>query len=196
VSLPSGANVTGTAGQVFQLSSLLSASDADNDTLTYYVLDSTVGANTGHLKVNGVQQTDGQWIQLTQTQLSQTTFTNGLSGGDDIYLSVYDASSNALKSVHVGVTGASPASPVAVGNANAIFGGTHESFIFDFEALGTKIVDFHPAGADGSVHDAATWLSNVFGAAESVSSAHDPHLDHLVDVFAAHAIHPVGYFLF
>jgi uncharacterized delta-60 repeat protein len=103
VSQPSGASVTASsAGEVFQFSSLLSATDPDGDALTYYIADNTPGAGTGHLSIAGVQQAEGQWLQVTEAQLSQTTFTAGQSGADDIYLSAYDtAGHNTLSSVHV-----------------------------------------------------------------------------------------------
>ena len=102
IATPSGANVLGTPNQVFQLSSLFTASDPDSDPLSYYIYDATVGSSTGHIKINGVTQAEGQWVQLTQAQLSQTTFTVGASGSDALYFSVYDPTHNAISSVSVG----------------------------------------------------------------------------------------------
>ena len=87
---------------MFQFSSLLTATDPDGDALTYYILDNSPGAGTGHLKIGSVTQPEGQWIQVTQAQLTQTTFTAGQSGADNIYLSTYDpAQLNDIKAVHV-----------------------------------------------------------------------------------------------
>lgn len=48
------ANVAATAGQTIAASSLFSATDADGDALTYYILDNTTAAYSGHFVVNGV----------------------------------------------------------------------------------------------------------------------------------------------
>ena len=91
VSQPSGASVTASSqGQVFQFSSLFSASDPDNDLLTYYVLDDTAGASTGHFRINGVTQAENQWVPVTQAQLSQITFTAGAAGSDNFYFYATD----------------------------------------------------------------------------------------------------------
>jgi hypothetical protein len=47
------ANVSATAGQVLQVSSLFSATDADGDALTCYVYDNTMATSGGRLMLNG-----------------------------------------------------------------------------------------------------------------------------------------------
>jgi hypothetical protein len=47
------ANVVVTPGQVLQAANLFSATDADNDPLTYYLYDASPAANSGHFVVNG-----------------------------------------------------------------------------------------------------------------------------------------------
>src|SRR5438132_453261 len=102
VSLPSGANVSASApGQVFQLSTLFSPSDVDGDQLTYALYDATVGASTGHFKINGVTLAENQWVYLTQAQLAQTTFTAGQSGTDDILMFASDGKLYDTEVVHV-----------------------------------------------------------------------------------------------
>ena len=51
------ANVSASAGQSLQLSSLFSATDADNDALTYFFVDNTT--NGGHFEVNGAVKAAG-----------------------------------------------------------------------------------------------------------------------------------------
>jgi hypothetical protein len=102
VSLPSGANVAASSrGQVFSLSSLFTASDADNDPLTYMVLDNTVGGGSGHFNINGVAQTEGSWVGVTAAQLSQVTFTAGLSHSDDLYFYASDGKSSDVKGLNL-----------------------------------------------------------------------------------------------
>ena len=48
----SPSTVTLRAGQSLQASGLFSATDADNDTLTYNLYDNTSAANSGHFAVN------------------------------------------------------------------------------------------------------------------------------------------------
>jgi Ca2+-binding RTX toxin-like protein len=92
VSTPSGVNVTAaTAGQVFQFSTLFAGSDADNDTLTYYLYDSNTAANSGHFVVNGTIVPAQAIYQVTAAQLAQTTFVAGTSGVTDaIYVQAFD----------------------------------------------------------------------------------------------------------
>jgi hypothetical protein len=84
------ANVNASTGQVIAASSLFSASDADNDALTYLFYDSTVGG--GHFEVNGTaqQQGNGQYFGLAASQLSQITFVAGASPGDDVLIGASD----------------------------------------------------------------------------------------------------------
>lgn len=77
MSLPSGANVQASPGQILQLSSLFSATDADNNELSYYIYDSTADANSGHFVVNGTVMAAGVTHTLTAAQLAQATFVAG-----------------------------------------------------------------------------------------------------------------------
>lgn len=183
VNLPNGPFVAASAaGQVFQLSSLFTATDADNDTLSYYLLDNTVGANTGHLKVNGVLQPEGQWIKLTQAQLSQTTFVAGQSGADDLVLSVADASSGDLKGVSVYVAKPSAAVPLAA-TASEIFGNAGLDH-FDFSKLSAEqnTSDIKVSEIlSGQPQQVALLLDAVLG-------HHDIHFD-WADLAALHGTH-------
>jgi hypothetical protein len=87
---------------MFQMQTLFTVSDADHDPLTYYILDNTPGANTGHFQVGGVTQAEGQWIALTQAQFNQATYVTGQSGTDDVYLEAFDpAGLYGFNGVHV-----------------------------------------------------------------------------------------------
>jgi hypothetical protein len=81
-------NVTASLGQVFAASSLVSASDPDNDALVYYAFwDTTVGS--GYFDVNGAVQDIG--FVVSTPQLSQVHYHAGPSGSSDhIYASVFD----------------------------------------------------------------------------------------------------------
>ena len=66
-------NVSANPGQVLSTSSLFGATDADNDTLTYFVYDANADANSGHFVVNGAVLAAGVSHTLTAAQLAQTT---------------------------------------------------------------------------------------------------------------------------
>jgi hypothetical protein len=81
-------NVTATAGQLFQASSLVSASDPDGDTLTYAFMDAT---GLGYFDVNGAVQPTNQVFEVTQSQLGQVHFHAGPNGTTDtIDANVFD----------------------------------------------------------------------------------------------------------
>ena len=63
VTVPSDVNVSAIAGQSLQVSSLFSATDADNDALTYYFQDNSTAANSGHFVVNGTAMAAGTSLQ-------------------------------------------------------------------------------------------------------------------------------------
>jgi hypothetical protein len=75
------ANVSASAGQSLQLSSLFSATDADNDALTYFFVDDTTSG--GHFEVNGTVKAAGDVFSLTAAQLAQTVFVAGPTGSSD-----------------------------------------------------------------------------------------------------------------
>lgn len=85
------ANVAATAGQSIAISSLFTASDADNDTLIYMIYDGTTTGSHGHLVVNGTTVAAGTPYWITQAQLAQTSFVAGALGtSDDIRMIAYD----------------------------------------------------------------------------------------------------------
>jgi VCBS repeat-containing protein len=78
-------------GQVFNASSLFSASDGDGDSLLYFFYDNSAAPASGHFTVNGVEQAAGTTFAVTAAQLAQTTFTAGTYGSsDDLFVNVYD----------------------------------------------------------------------------------------------------------
>ncbi len=90
VNIPS-ANVTAAAGQTFAASSLFSVSDADNDTLTYFLDDASTAPGSGHFVVNGQAEPNGTVFALNAAQLAQTTFVAGTSGAsDNLLVMAYD----------------------------------------------------------------------------------------------------------
>ncbi len=90
VNIPN-ANVAATAGQSFSTSSLFTVSDADNDTLTYFLDDASTAAGSGHFVVNGQAMANGTVFALNAAQLAQTTFVAGTSGAsDNLLVMAYD----------------------------------------------------------------------------------------------------------
>ena len=161
IATPSGTSVSGTAGQVYQLSSLFTASDPDNDPLTYYIYDGTAGASTGHIKINGVTQAEGQWVLVTQAQLSQTTFTAGTGGTDTLYFSVYDPMQhNAFSSVQVAALKAANSAPVIATPSGANVLGT-PSQVYQLSSLFAA-----------SDPDSDTLTYSIFDATTGASTGH------------------------
>ena len=82
--------VNTTPGQTLALSSLISVSDADSDTMTRYQLwDDTNAPNSGHFVVNGVTQGARTVIDITASQLNQTSFVTGALG-DALQIRAFD----------------------------------------------------------------------------------------------------------
>ncbi len=78
-------------GQVLQVSSLFSASDADGDTLSYVIYDNTISSGGGHLVLNGVTVPSDTTVSLSAAQLAQLTFVAGAPGSSsDLSVSAYD----------------------------------------------------------------------------------------------------------
>jgi hypothetical protein len=128
VTVPS-ANVAASAGQSLPVSSLFSATDADGDTLSYYLYEGSA-ANTGHFVVNGTVEPAQTSFLVTAAQLAQTTFVAGSAGTSaDLYATAFDGraySGNGIASefhVNVAVAGQAPAatSPVASAGAGQFF---------------------------------------------------------------------------
>jgi hypothetical protein len=80
--------VDATPGQTLQLSGLLSATDADNDPLSFVFYDGTAGG--GHFAINGVTQAANEIFSVSAAQLAQTTFVAGPSGVDDLLVGASD----------------------------------------------------------------------------------------------------------
>jgi hypothetical protein len=76
-------NITAHAHQSLQVSSWFSASDADNDALTYVFADSSPAANSGHFMLNGTPMPDNVSFGVTAAQLSQLTFVAGAAASSD-----------------------------------------------------------------------------------------------------------------
>ena len=77
-------------GQVFALTSLFSVSDPDGDSITkYQIWDATRDSLSGHFVINGVAQAAGKVIEITASQLAQTSFVSG-SVGDDLQIRAFD----------------------------------------------------------------------------------------------------------
>jgi hypothetical protein len=99
------ADLSATKGQAVIASSLFTASDGDNDTITaYQFYDNTPGGTSGHFVINGVIQPAYNPIDVSATQLAQTTFQPGVSGSDDLWVRAYDGIDwSAWKEFHVTV---------------------------------------------------------------------------------------------
>src|SRR4051812_4798817 len=85
-------DLTATRGQLFNASSLFSASDADGDSLLYFFYDNSAAATSGHFTVNGMVQAAGTTFAVTAAQLAQTTFTAGTATSDDLFVNAWDGS--------------------------------------------------------------------------------------------------------
>ena len=71
-------------------SSLFQVSDADGDAIANYRLwDSTADGTSGHFVINGVAQGANQHINVSATQLAQTTFQTGTTA-DDLWVQAFD----------------------------------------------------------------------------------------------------------
>jgi hypothetical protein len=70
--------VTANRGQVLQVSTLFSATDADGDTMNYFFQDGTSAANSGHFVLNGTAIAQGAEFHVTgAAQLAQLSFVAG-----------------------------------------------------------------------------------------------------------------------
>jgi hypothetical protein len=132
VSDPSGTNISAHHGQVFQLSSLFSASDPDGTSLSYYLYDASTGANNGHFDLAGVPQTNGHWITVTQAQLSQTTFVAGQGASDTLIMIADNGSQQGHNSVTV--TAIADQAPV-VTDTNGTATSSHSGQIIQLSSL-------------------------------------------------------------
>jgi VCBS repeat-containing protein len=92
-----------TRGQVFNASSLFSASDGDGDSLLYFFYDNSAEPASGHFTVNGVVQAANTTFAVAASQLGSTTFTAGQLP-DDLFVNAWDGSLySGPKEFHVNV---------------------------------------------------------------------------------------------
>jgi len=83
-------DVNTTAAQTLALSSLMSVSDPDGDSMTRYQLwDSTGDPNSGHWVVGGVAKSASTVIDITAAQFGQTSFVTGTLG-DSLQIRAFD----------------------------------------------------------------------------------------------------------
>ena len=93
-----------TRGQVFNASSLFSASDGDGDSLLYFFYDNSADPASGHFTVNGVVQAANTTFAVAASQLGSTTFTAGTATSDDLFVNAWDGSLySGPKEFHVNV---------------------------------------------------------------------------------------------
>ena len=78
-------------GQVFDASTLFSASDGDGDALLYFFWDNNPDPASGYFTVNGVVQAAHTTFAVNAAQLAQTTFTAGQLP-DDLFVNAWDFS--------------------------------------------------------------------------------------------------------
>ena len=78
------------ASSSLSASSLFSVSDADNDTIAaYHLWDATNDPLSGYFAINGVAQSANQVINVSPSQLAQTTFETG-TNADTLSVQAYD----------------------------------------------------------------------------------------------------------
>jgi hypothetical protein len=194
ITVPS-ANVSATAGQVIAASSLFSASDADGDTLSYYVYDDNVAANSGHFVVNGTVVPSQFVCAVSAAQLAQTTFVAGAAGtSDELRVIAYDGQTYSNNSVftylHVNV--ALPTGP-APQNTPAASG---DQFVFAANLGQRNAVGFSQGSAanpDPGAGPSADHFNQIFGASGAAptdgNGAFGAHIDATVDPLALFGLH-------
>jgi hypothetical protein len=126
-------NVAATAGQTIAALGLFSATDADNDPLTYFLLDNTTAADSGHFVFNGSPLSAGVTRPLTAAQMAQVTFVAGGGGtSDDIFVIASDGhllSNSDYKEFHINVANHAPA--LAVPSTNVSLAEGHSTAAFN-----------------------------------------------------------------
>jgi hypothetical protein len=88
VVVPASLNITASPGQIFDVSSLFTASDPDGDAITQYDFWDT-GGGGGYFLVNGAAQSANGDIYVSAAQLSQTAYQAG-NGTDMLWVRAYD----------------------------------------------------------------------------------------------------------
>src|SRR5262249_13410291 len=119
-------NVSASAGQTIQASTLFSATDQDGDPLYYYLYDGTTDPNSGHSVVNGTVVAATTTYTITAAQLAQTTFVTG-TVSDAIFMQASDGQliSN---TGHITINVGSSMAPIA--NASGWGEDTSQPFTF------------------------------------------------------------------
>jgi hypothetical protein len=108
------------------MSSLFSATDADNDALTYYFQDGTLAANSGYFVLNGTPQAQGAGFGVNAAQLANLVFVTGAEGvADDLSMQLSDGRAvSAFGVFHVNVNHAPvislPGGATVVANAGQV----------------------------------------------------------------------------
>jgi hypothetical protein len=148
VTVPS-ANVAASAGQALAASGLFSATDADGDTLTYYLYDNTVATTGGHFTLNGTALPNDTMNAVTTAQLAQVTFVAGTAGAsDDLYVKVYDGHVYTNWSefhVNVAAVPTAPSSNAATNAGQAFAAGLFSAADLNGRALHYSQFDAMPA---------------------------------------------------
>ena len=172
VSVPNP-TVNAVAGQTLQMSTLVSATDADNDALAYTFFDATPGG--GHFAVNGVEQAAGQIFAVTAAQLAQTTFVPAANASDDLLVGATDGHIfSGWSNLHVnGPVNHAPVVSVPNPTVNAVAGQTLQMSTLvsatdaDNDALAYTFFDATPGGGHfvvGGVEQAAGQIFAVTAA--------------------------------
>jgi hypothetical protein len=183
--------------QTLSASSLFSASDADGDTLSYYLYDANSAVSSGYLSVNGNVVPPEFVYSVTAAQLAQTSFVAGAAGtADELRVIAFDGQTFSNDSVftylHVNAMG--PA-------AGATLAGGSDSFVFK-PGLGQQTaVDFSQGVPDNYTPLSFDHFNQTFGTAvvPSIGGASDTgHGEAAVDLLAVFGLHAAdhGHFLF
>jgi hypothetical protein len=168
------------AGQTLQASSLFSATDADNDALTYYLLDNSTAADSGHFVVNGTVMAAGTGFSVSAAQLAQTFFVAGTGASDDLFVQASDGQlSSNLVEFHVNVNHAPvvtvadiAARPGEILQASSLFGATdadNDTLTYTLEDLTPDIFADYAAVTTG--HFVVNGTVIAAGTSFSVSAA-------------------------
>jgi hypothetical protein len=95
-------------GQVMQASSLFSATDADGDTLSYYIYDNTISAGGGHFVLNGAAVPSDVGVLLSAARLHNSVAESAAIGTVIGTISTYDLQPGAVLNYSVSASGIHP----------------------------------------------------------------------------------------
>ena len=147
-----GGNITVPfAGRILSPSDMFSASDLDNDTLTYFIYDWSPAANSGHFEVRGVVVPSQTVVGLTAADLTFTRFVAGAPGTtDDLGVMAFDGTdysgNTSFTPIHVNVPAnhapvVTVASPIVSARAGQSFAASSLFSVSDADS-NTKLVYF------------------------------------------------------